>query len=77
MMEGSPRGVGREHWLADLCVEAIGSQGKKEPSEKASWSVSSAYNKLETAPVPNSQNGKLHIHGALSRILTVLPLYYE
>ena len=23
-----------EYWLADLCVETIGSQGKKEPSEK-------------------------------------------
>ena len=25
-----------EYWLADLCVETIGSQGKKEPSEKTS-----------------------------------------
>lgn len=50
---------------------------RKNHLRRPRGSVSSAYNKLETAPVPNSQNGKLHIHGALSRILTVLPLYYE
>lgn len=34
--------------------------------------VSSAYNMLEIEPVSNSQNGKAHIHGAVSRILTGL-----
>lgn len=37
-----------EYWLADLCVETIGSQGKKEPSEKTSgisvWCLQQARN---------------------------------
>lgn len=54
-------------WL--ICVWKLSeARERKNHLRRPQGSVSGAYNKLEIAPVPNRQNGKLHIHGASSRI---------
>ena len=50
-------------WL--ICVWKLSeARERKNHLRRPQGSVYSAYNKLEIAPVPNRQNGKLHIHGA-------------